>query len=140
MIPKAMLAVAYATDRVSHARQVKGDDPDKKGYPGPPGWVLGVRPTNPPHKKIMLQNLKRRPRPTQCSRVDDHHQGCTFSKTPIFIHINLQYFIILLITYPPVPPSSHAIIEPYIAVSVVGVYRTLIKNQEIQRGSSHNFS
>jgi hypothetical protein len=28
MIPRAMLAVAYATGRVSHARQVKGDDPD----------------------------------------------------------------------------------------------------------------
>jgi len=39
MIPRAMLALAlaYATGRVSHARQVKGDDPDKKGYPGPPG-------------------------------------------------------------------------------------------------------
>jgi hypothetical protein len=33
MIPRAMLAVAYATGRASHARQVKGDDPDKKGYP-----------------------------------------------------------------------------------------------------------
>jgi len=31
-----MLAVAYATDMASHARQVKGDDPDKKGCPGPP--------------------------------------------------------------------------------------------------------
>jgi hypothetical protein len=28
MMPRAMLAVAYATGRVSHARQVKGDDPD----------------------------------------------------------------------------------------------------------------
>ena len=37
-----MLAVAYATGRASHAREVKGDDPDKKGYPGPPGWGLGV--------------------------------------------------------------------------------------------------
>ena len=36
-----MLAVAYATGRASHARQVKGDDPDKKGYPGPPGWGGG---------------------------------------------------------------------------------------------------
>jgi hypothetical protein len=27
----------------SRARQVKGDDPDKKGYTGPPGWGLGVR-------------------------------------------------------------------------------------------------
>jgi len=37
MNPRAMLAVAYATGRASHARQVKGDDPDEKGYPGPPG-------------------------------------------------------------------------------------------------------
>jgi hypothetical protein len=35
-----MLAVAYATGRASHARQVKGDDPDKKEYPGPPGWGM----------------------------------------------------------------------------------------------------
>jgi hypothetical protein len=46
-----MLAVAYATGRASHARQVKGDDPDKKGYPGPPDWGLGVRLTTTPHKK-----------------------------------------------------------------------------------------
>ena len=32
MILRVMLAVAYATGRASHARQVKGDDPDKKGY------------------------------------------------------------------------------------------------------------
>jgi hypothetical protein len=51
MIPRAMLAVAYATGRASHARQVKGDDPDIKGYPGPPSWGLGVRLTTPPHKK-----------------------------------------------------------------------------------------
>jgi len=31
MIPTAMLAVAHATGRASHARQVKGDDSDKKG-------------------------------------------------------------------------------------------------------------
>jgi hypothetical protein len=50
MIPRVMLAVAWATGRASHARQVKGDDPDKKGYPGPPGWGLGVRLTSPPRK------------------------------------------------------------------------------------------
>jgi hypothetical protein len=71
MILRAMLAVAYATGRVSHARQVKGDDPDEKGYPGPPGWGLGVRLTSPPHKKILLRDLKRRPRPTQGCRADD---------------------------------------------------------------------
>jgi hypothetical protein len=36
------VAVAYATGRASHARQVKGNDPDKKGYPVSPGWGLGV--------------------------------------------------------------------------------------------------
>jgi hypothetical protein len=50
MIPRAMLVIAYATGRTSHARQVKGDDPDRKGYPGPPGWGLGVRLTTSPLK------------------------------------------------------------------------------------------
>ena len=46
-----MLAIVYATGRASHARQVKGDDPDKKGYPGPPGWGFCVGLTTPPSKK-----------------------------------------------------------------------------------------
>jgi hypothetical protein len=58
MIPRAMLAVAYVTDRASYARQVKGDDPDKKGYPGPPGWGLGVRLTTPPHKKYCYETSR----------------------------------------------------------------------------------
>jgi hypothetical protein len=71
MILRAMLAVAYATGRASHARQVKGDDPDKKRYTGPSGWGLGVRLTTPPCKKMLLQNHKRRPRPTQGCRADE---------------------------------------------------------------------
>jgi hypothetical protein len=54
MIPRAMLAVAYATGRTSHARQVTGDDPDKKGYPGPPGWGFGVGLTTPHSKRNLL--------------------------------------------------------------------------------------
>jgi hypothetical protein len=66
-----MLAVAYATGRVSHARQVKGDDLDKKGYPGPPGWGFSVRLTTSHSKKVLLGNLNWRPRPIQGCRADD---------------------------------------------------------------------
>jgi hypothetical protein len=47
MILRPMLAVAYATGRVSHARQVKGDNLDKKGYPRPPDWGFGMGLTTP---------------------------------------------------------------------------------------------
>jgi hypothetical protein len=67
MMLRVMLAVAYATGRVSHVTQVKGDDPDEKGYPGPPGWGLGVRLTTPPHKKYCYETS----RPTQGCRADD---------------------------------------------------------------------
>jgi hypothetical protein len=50
-----MLAVACATGRASHARQVKGDDPDEKGYTGPPGWRLGVGLTTPNRKNSLFR-------------------------------------------------------------------------------------
>jgi len=46
-----MPAVALATVRATLAGQVEGDGPDKMGYPGPPGWGLGVRLTTSPCKK-----------------------------------------------------------------------------------------
>jgi hypothetical protein len=60
MIPRAMLAVAYATGRASHARQVKAGDPDKKGYLGPPGWGFGVGLTTPYSKKLIVTKVKER--------------------------------------------------------------------------------
>jgi hypothetical protein len=60
MILRAMLAVAYATGRASHARQVKGDDPGKKGYPGPPGWGFGLGLTTPHSKKRVTKVEQRR--------------------------------------------------------------------------------
>jgi len=40
--PESYAGGSLSTGRASHARQVKGNDPDKKGYPGPPGWGLGI--------------------------------------------------------------------------------------------------
>jgi len=50
--PECYVGDGVAIDRASHARQVKSDDPDKRGYPSPPGWWLGVGLTTPPHKKM----------------------------------------------------------------------------------------
>jgi hypothetical protein len=48
--PESYPGGSDATGMSSLARQVKGDDPDKKGYSGPPGWGLGVRLTISPRK------------------------------------------------------------------------------------------
>jgi hypothetical protein len=55
-----MLAVTYATGRASHARQVKGDDPDKKGYTGPPGWEFGVGLTTAHSKKTYCYESRKK--------------------------------------------------------------------------------
>jgi hypothetical protein len=55
-----MLAVAHVTGRASHARQVKGDDPDKKGYPGHPGWGFGVGLTTQRSKKLIVTKVEKR--------------------------------------------------------------------------------
>ena len=56
--PESCAGDRDANGMASHAGQVKGDDPDKKGYPGPPGWELGVRMTTLPHKNIVEKLLK----------------------------------------------------------------------------------
>jgi hypothetical protein len=58
--PKSHVAGAYATDRASHAREVKGDDPDKKGYNVPPGWGFGVGLRTPHSKKLILTKVEQR--------------------------------------------------------------------------------
>jgi hypothetical protein len=60
MIPRAMLEVVYATVRVSHVRKVKGDEPDEKGYPVPPGWGFGVGLTTPHSKKLVTKVEQRK--------------------------------------------------------------------------------
>jgi hypothetical protein len=63
MILRAMLVVAYATGRASHARQIKGNNPDKKGYPGPPGWGFGAGLTTPHSKKLIVTKVEQRNKP-----------------------------------------------------------------------------
>jgi hypothetical protein len=60
MIPRATLAVAYATGRASHARQVKGDDPDKKGIPWSSRLGFGVGLTTPHSKKLIVTKVEQR--------------------------------------------------------------------------------
>jgi hypothetical protein len=50
--PDSYAGSSIATGRVSHAGQDKADDPDKKRYPSPPAWGLGMRLPTPPHKKL----------------------------------------------------------------------------------------
>jgi hypothetical protein len=50
--PASYAGGSVAAGRVSRAGQVKGDDPDKKGYPGPPGSCLVVGLRTPPRKKL----------------------------------------------------------------------------------------
>jgi hypothetical protein len=59
MIPRAVLAVAYATGRASHARQVKGDDPDKKGLPWSSRFGVWRAANNPTVKNLLLRISKK---------------------------------------------------------------------------------
>jgi hypothetical protein len=42
------------------SRDLKGDDPDKKGYPGPPGWGFGVGLTTPHSKKTYCYESRKK--------------------------------------------------------------------------------
>jgi hypothetical protein len=53
---------SVATGRASFAGQVKGDDPDQKGYPDPPGWGLGVRLTTSHCKNYHCHEIQKKPR------------------------------------------------------------------------------
>jgi hypothetical protein len=66
--PESYAGGSVATGSVSHARQVKGGDPDIKRYPGPPGWEvggLGVGLQHHPIKNVFLRKRRRRERKTK---------------------------------------------------------------------------
>jgi hypothetical protein len=73
----------------SHSKQVKGDDPDKKGYPGPPGWGFGVGLTTPHSKKLIVTKVEQRKRwmdLTMTERVGDRWEkngvSCSTGQSP----------------------------------------------------------
>jgi hypothetical protein len=105
MILRAMLAVAYATGRVSHARQVKGDDPNEKGYPGPPGWGLGVRLTTTPHKKYCYETSRggqgppRAVEPMMMILLSFFHFLTDLLRSQYKNKINLNFFLICTCIY-----------------------------------------
>jgi hypothetical protein len=51
---------SVVTGRATHTGQVKGWESDKEGYPGPPGWVLGVRLTTSHRKNQIVQKSEER--------------------------------------------------------------------------------
>ena len=55
--PERCAGGSDATGMASRARQVKGDDPDKKGYHVPPCLGLCIRLPTSPHKNIFVRKL-----------------------------------------------------------------------------------
>jgi len=52
--PENYTGGSVAIGWASQAGQVKGDDPDKKEYPGPPGWGLDMNFTTPSLKQMLF--------------------------------------------------------------------------------------
>ena len=50
-----MIAVALLLVGPPMPDKVKGDNPDKKGKPDPPGWGLDMGLAIPPHKNVLLR-------------------------------------------------------------------------------------
>jgi hypothetical protein len=83
--PESCVGCSEYTSNVFHASQVKGDDPDKKGYPGPPGWGLGVRLVTSPHKKYICVDACKIGTRMETTNMALHQQG--------FISRDVEYIV-----------------------------------------------
>ena len=54
MIQTAISGCSVATGTVSHAGEVEGEDPEKKGYTGPPVWGLDCEANKLNPVKVLL--------------------------------------------------------------------------------------
>ena len=57
--PESCAGGSEAIHLALRARQIKGDDPDEKGYPGPPGWVLCEGLLISPRKLMFVEKLQK---------------------------------------------------------------------------------
>ena len=76
------VVVCFDNHNFMITKQVKGDHPDKKRYPGPPGLGLGVRLTAPSGGgggHCYEISKMRRPRPTQGCRANDDEDNFMIS-------------------------------------------------------------
>jgi hypothetical protein len=76
--PESYDGSSIAIGRVSHARQVKGDDPDRKGYPGSSGLGLGVGLKLAPQKSIVFESSQQasdKRKQAQKSNAKDRESG-----------------------------------------------------------------
>ena len=55
--PESYAGGSVTIGRASYARQVKGDDLNKKGYPDPPGCGLGVWLATLPRQEYLIRNF-----------------------------------------------------------------------------------
>ena len=60
MDPESYASSNVDTGKASRVGHIKGDDPDKKGYPSSPECGMGVSLTSP-HKRLMLRTYHRLP-------------------------------------------------------------------------------
>ena len=71
--PKSYAGGSVATGKVSHVGQVKGDDPNEKGYPATPGLGLGVRPSST-RKKVYVEKPPKMHRMGLIKRIRSGHR------------------------------------------------------------------
>jgi hypothetical protein len=73
--PESYVKGRIATVMASHVRQVKGDDPDKKEYPGPPGGGWGLKLTISSRKKYICLEASNIGNWTEITKTTHHEQG-----------------------------------------------------------------
>ena len=75
--PESCAGGSDATGMASLARHVNGAAPDKKGYPGSPGWELGLRLTVSPRKTYICRETSNIGNETETTKMTHHEQGLT---------------------------------------------------------------